>query len=249
MIQHTPLKILFLDIETSPNLGWTWGKYEQDVIEFEQEWHMLSFSAKWLGSNKTVVYALPDFPGYAKNKRDDKQLVSKLWELINEADVVIAHNGDKFDIRKINSRFIVNGLLPPAPYKTVDTLKIAKKHFGFNSNRLDDLGNILGLGRKLNTGGFKLWKDCMAGKLEAWKKMKAYNKQDVLLLEQVYLKLRPWVSAHPNIGILVDKNACHACASVNTQRRGYSHSKQTTYQRIQCMDCGSWSQVGAVKLA
>lgn len=244
----TELKILLLDIETAPSLGWVWGKYEQDVIEFDQEWFMLCFTAKWVGSNKTITAALPDFAEYQKNPMDDKELMRKLWDLVDEADIIVAHNGDSFDIKKMNSRFIINGLTPPSPYRTIDTRKISKKYFGFNSNKLDDLGKTLGLGAKLTTGGFKLWKDCMEGKSEAWKKMKAYNKQDVLLLEQIYLKLRPWFKTHPNIGINVDKQACHVCGSVNTQKRGYNYAKTSRYQRICCTDCGAWSQIGVVKI-
>lgn len=239
---NKPLKVLLIDIETTPNLGWVWGKYEQDVLKFEKESYMLSFTAKWIGSQKTITYGLVDFPDYEKNRECDKELVKKLWELLDEADVVVGHNGDNFDIKKTNSRFIVNGLNPPSPYKTVDTLKIAKKHFKFNSNKLDDLGATLNVGRKINTGGFKLWLDCMAGNKEAWKKMKLYNKQDVLLLEKIYLKLRPWLATHPNIGVTVDKQACHTCGSLKTQRRGYNYTKQSKYPRIHCTSCGSWFQ-------
>lgn len=237
-----PLKVLFFDVETAPNIGYTWEKYETNVIEFIKERYMLCFTVKWLGDKKAHTFGLPDFADYKKDKTSDKALVLKLWDYINEADIIVAHNGDSFDIKVMNTRFIVNGLTPPSPYKTVDTKKEAKKKFGFSSNSLNDLGGVLGLGRKLPTGGFKLWKDCMEGKADAWAKMKKYNKIDVLLLEQVYLKLRPWMKSHPNVAVAIDRTSCHACGSSNTQRRGYSYSKFTKYQRIQCTACGSWSQ-------
>jgi hypothetical protein len=230
-----------LDIETAPNLGWTWEKYETNVIEFVEERYMLCFTVKWL-DGKSFTYGLPDFAGYSKNPKSDKELVLKLKEFVDEADVIVAHNGDSFDIKIMNARFIVNGLMPPSPYKTVDTKKETKKKFGFNSNSLNELCTVFGIGNKASTGGFKLWKDCMAGKAEAWKKMKKYNKVDVMLLEQLYLKLRPWMKSHPNTAIHVGKLACQVCASTNTQKRGTSFSKYTKYQRIQCQDCGSWSQ-------
>jgi len=239
---NKPLKVLFFDVETAPNIGYTWEKYETNVIEFLKERYMLCFTVKWLDENRAHTFGLPDFSDYKKDKTSDKSLVLKLWEYINEADIIVAHNGDSFDVKVMNTRFIVNGLTPPAPYKTVDTKKEAKKRFGFSSNSLNDLGNVLGLGKKLSTGGFKLWKDCMEGKQDAWKKMKKYNKIDVLLLEQVYLKLRPWMKTHPNVAVCIDRAACQACGSTNTQRRGYSFSKFTKYQRIQCTSCGSWSQ-------
>lgn len=234
------LKVLIFDIETAPNIGYTWTKYETTVIKFLQERYMLCFAAKWLDEKQTKVYALPDYKGYSKDKTNDKELVKKLWELIDEADVVVAHNGDKFDIRIMNARFIANGLTPPSPYKTVDTKKIASRKFGFNSNKLDDLGTVLGLGKKLPTGGFELWEGCMAGNAAAWNKMKKYNKMDVVLLEKVYKSLRPWAPSHPNIGINRGRHACINCGSTNTQNRGYSYAKFHKYQRFQCKDCYAW---------
>ena len=236
------LKVLLIDIETSPNLGYCWGKYEQDIIKFEKEWSIISFSYKWLGDKETTVLALPDFPLYKTDKASDKDIIRKIWDVLDQCDICIGQNLDRFDIRKINSRFVVNGLTPPSPYKTVDTLKIAKKYFGFNSNKLNDLGNYLGVGQKANTGGFQLWLDCAAGNKEAWKKMKKYNKQDVVLLEKVYLKLRPWLSNHPNVSVLKPVTSCFTCGSDKVQRRGYSYSKMSKYQRYQCCACGSWSQ-------
>lgn len=242
-----PLKTLFLDIETAPNLGYTWQKYETNVIEFVKERYMLCFTVKWLDENKYYTYGLPDFADYAKDPTNDKALMTKLWDFVNEADVIVAHNGDSFDIKIMNTRFIVNGFTPPSPYKTVDTKKEAKKRFGFNSNSLNDLGRLFGFGKKLDTGGFKLWTDCMAGDLDAWKKMKKYNKIDVALLEQVYLKLRGWMKSHPNVSVTLDRTCCQVCGSNNTQKRGFSFTKLTKYQRIQCMDCHSWSQGTIVK--
>ena len=123
MTESTKLKVLLLDIETAPNIGYVWGKYEQDVIKYIQEWYVLCFTGKWLDSGKTVTLGLPGFPDYEKNRTDDKALIEELWKMLDEADVVVAHNGDKFDIKKINTRFLVHGLTPPAPYKPVDTLR------------------------------------------------------------------------------------------------------------------------------
>ena len=243
----TTLKTLLLDIETAPGLGFAWEKYETNIIEFVKDWYMLSFTVKWLDDTKIHTYALCDFPTYQKNKESDLELVRKLWDFVNEADVIVAHNGDSFDIRKMNARFIVNGLTPPAPYRTVDTKKVAKKNFSFMSNSLNDLGTLFGLGNKASTGGFKLWTDCMAGKPDAWKRMKKYNKMDVILLEKVYLHMRPWMKTHPNISIEISRINCQACGSANTQKRGFSYSKYTKYQRLQCMTCSAWSQGPVIK--
>jgi len=236
------LKVLFLDIETSPNLGWCWGKYEQNIIKFEQESYMLCFTAKWLGSKEVITFGLDDFPAYKKDKKNDSELVKKLWELLDEADIVVAHNGDSFDIKKTNARFLMNGLGPPSPFRSIDTKKVAKKYFLLNSNKLDDIGKNLNVGKKLSTGGFKLWLGCMDGNETCWKKMKKYNKQDVVLLEDVYLKLRPWINPHPNVGINICKHSCNNCGGSRLQRRGFSYSRQVKYQRFQCTSCGAWKQ-------
>lgn len=237
-------KILLFDIETAPSLGFVWGKWEQDVLEFKQDWYILSFAAKWFGEKKTTVYALPDYRGYRKNLEDDSLLVKDLWKLFDEADIIVAHNGDGFDIRKANARFIQHCLGVPSPYKTVDTLKLAKKYFKFDSNKLNDLAQYLGLGRKLDIGSFNTWMGCMTGDKKAWKKMVVYNKHDVELLDDVYRRLRPWTTNHPNINILDGKTkSCPICGSSNVQKRGYSITKVNKYQRIQCQGCGGWSKL------
>lgn len=231
-------KILFLDVENSPNLSWIWGHYEQNAIGVEKAWHLLSFSAKWQGG-KQITKGLCDYSGYKDDKENDYQLVSDLYDLISQADVIVAHNGDKFDIKKINTRLVHWTFTPPKPYKTVDTLKVARRHFAFNSNKLDDLGEFLGLGRKTETGGKSLWFDCMSGNKSAWKKMKEYNAQDVILLEKVYNELLPWINNHPRVSN--KEMACPKCGSDELQNRG----KQITvtgleYQRYQCQSCGGW---------
>lgn len=234
-------KILFLDIETAPNLGYTWGKWEQNVIEFKEDWHLLSFSVKWLGDKNAVVYGLPDFAGYTKDRRNDKKLCQKMWEYFDEAEVIVAHNGNSFDIKKANARFIIHGFKPPTPYKTIDTKLVAKRYFKFDSNSLNDLARQLGLGAKLKTGGFDLWLECMAGVRSSWKKMCDYNKQDVVLLEKVYLKLRDWMTNHPNHNLMHGTvNHCPTCGTSNVQRRGFSLSLVGKKQRFQCVN-GHWS--------
>lgn len=234
-----PSRVLLIDIETSPNIGYTWGTFETDVIEVMQPWHLLSFAYKWLGGTTKCV-ALPDKKGY-KPGCDDKAILQDLWDLLNEADVVVAQNGDEFDIKKINTRFIHAGMEPPSPYKTVDTLKIARSRFAFNSNRLNDLGQFLGCGEKMKHQGFGLWKGCMAGDRKAWATMKAYNIKDVDLLEKLYLKMRPWAGTHPNVAICADRK-CPRCGSLRVQARGRTIVQNSIFHRYQCRACGSWSR-------
>src|SRR5262245_17881686 len=108
------MRIALIDIETAPNLAWVWGMWEQNVIDVKKSWYMLSFSMKWLGDKRGKTYALPDWPSrYGKDPEDDELLIRELWKVLDEADFVIAHNGDAFDIKKSNARFIAHGLKPP----------------------------------------------------------------------------------------------------------------------------------------
>lgn len=217
-----------------------WGKYEQNVLWYEQEGYMFCFAYKWLGERTTHAVSLSDFKGYKKQPRDDKLLISALDELRAKADVVIYHNGDQFDDKVANGRTIVNGLLPPEPYRTVDTLKVARKHFKLNSNKLDDLGRVLGVGRKERTGGIDLWYDVYHGDPKAIKKMVSYNKQDVVLLEKVYLKLRPWITNHPNLALMGSKpDTCPNCGLGPMQKRGIGYTASNLYQRVVCKNCNS----------
>jgi len=240
----TAKKVLLFDIETAPNIGYTWGKYEQNVIKFVEQHYMLCFAYKWLGEKTTHAVGLPDFKLYSKNKKDDTEVARKLWELFDEADVIIGHNGDAFDVKKSNTFFLKAGFTPPSPYKTVDTLKQARKYFKCNSNRLNDIGEYLNLGQKVETGGFQLWEDCLAGDSKAWKLMIKYNKQDVVLLEQVYLKLLPWMATHPDIG---ERETCKNCNSDKLQKRGWLVNRKSKKQRYHCQDCGAWSSGNAIR--
>ena len=182
------MKILLFDIETSPILANVWSLWSEakSMKLVDVDWYVLTWSAKWLGDKKTVVKSLPEYKNYKKDRTDDSALLQDLWDLLDEADIVIGHNAQKFDCKKVNARFLLNGMPPPAPYRVIDTLKAAKAHFAFTSNKLDSLGEILGLGRKVDTGGFELWKGCMNNDPKCWKLMCKYNKQDVDLLEKVY---------------------------------------------------------------
>lgn len=239
-------KIILLDIETAPGLGWSWSKYDTNIIKYVQHWYMLSFAYKSLTDESVTCFALPDFPGYDKSKTNDFHLVSALWKVLDEADIVVAHNGDSFDIKKSNSRFFAHNLPAPSPYKTVDTLKALKKNFKFDSNKLGDIGEQIGAGTKVPHTGFSLWEACMEGDRRAWDKMREYNVQDVLLLEELYLKVRPWIASHPNVA-LYDHNvsggtgtSCTHCGGNHTQRRGFNRTKTQVRQRHVCLDCRAW---------
>lgn len=231
------MRILLFDIESTPNLGYSWGKWETNVLGFVRETYMLCYAYKWYGEEKTQVVSLPDFALYKKERTNDRALVKSLWNLFNEADVIIAHNGDKFDIKYTNGRFLAHGMKPPTTYKTIDTLKVARSKFKLNSNSLNDLGAFLKVGKKVETGGFDLWLGCMANDKGSWKKMIEYNKQDVDLLEAVYDKLRPWVKNHPNLTFEGAIIACPHCQSEKLWKIG--KDKFSYKQRWRCQGCGA----------
>jgi len=244
-VKTTPTRIVFIDIETAPSLGWVWAKWETNVIDFKKDWYLLSFAYKVMGEKKVVTRGLIDYPDYKKDMENDSALVNDLWKVFDEADILIGHNGDAFDIRKSNSRFLTHKLPPPSPYKTVDTLKIARRAFKFDSNKLDDLGHYLGVGRKLPHTGFNLWKGCMTGDLKSWSLMKRYNGHDVELLEKIYFLMRAWAPVHPNVN--QGQTACPKCGSSHTQKRGFSYTLLRQKQRNQCLNCFGWFEGSARK--
>lgn len=229
------MKTLYLDIETAPNLSYVWGHYDQTAIKHVHEWYVLCVAVKW-ETGPADVLALPDYNGH------EQAMLQAVWELLDEADCVVAHNGDKFDLRKLNARFVRHNMPPPSPYATVDTLKVARKYFQFNQNGLDPLAEHLGIGRKYKHQGFQLWERCMASVHDhaAWRSMIRYAKRDVLLLEKVHKRLRPWMNTHPRTP---EPGAhCPACGSTKLVRRGYDYTRTMTYRRYRCSACGKWSR-------
>jgi hypothetical protein len=244
-------KVLLWDIETAPNLGYVWGKWQQDVVAFESEWYLMTISWKWLGKKKVHVRGLPDYERYEDDPEDDYELAKLAWELFNEADVVVGHNGINFDTKKAQTRMIVHGFDPPSGFQEIDTLRLARKHFGFTSNRLGDLGEALGIGKKVSTGGFDLWRGCLRGDPAAWAKMKKYNRQDVVLLEQLYLKLRPWATTHPNMALISgSRSACPKCGSeLGMKSHGWRYTQTGKYQRFRCLACAGFVRTRTVEKA
>ena len=180
-----PARILLFDIETAPMKSYHWGMWDQNIPSKMNidEWYVMSIAWKWHGQTRTYCKILPDFKTYKKQPMNDKLLMELIADLFDQADIVIGHNGDKFDIRKLQARMCYHDIDPPSPFASVDTLKVARRHFAFSSNRLNDLGVHLGLGEKVDTGGFELWEGCMKGVKKCWALMKKYNLQDVDLLD------------------------------------------------------------------
>lgn len=242
-------KILLFDIETSPSLAYVWGIWQQDISpEFLiNDWFMLSWSAKWLYEKEIMSDVLTSEEVL---NQDDKRICESIWKLLNEADIVIAHNGDKFDVKKLNARFLIHNIILPTPYITIDTLKHAKKTFALTRNTLDSIAELLGLDGKIKTDR-KLWLDCMKGKKEALKALQVYCDRDVELLEEVYLRLRPYMKGHPNVNLYNENNEikCASCASTDLIEDGVYSTSTTIYQAYRCNSCGSISRSRTSKLS
>lgn len=236
-------KICTLDIEVSPVVAYSWGpKYDTRLIEVIEEGQIMSYSIKWI-DGKQITKAQPDYKGYKKGVLSDKEISKDLWNIVDSSDILVVQNGKKFDIKYMNTRFLFHGLNAPSQYKVVDTLTEARKYLRLTSNSLDDVSAYYGLGRKLEHEGFPLWKKCMAGDKQAWGKMKKYNAHDVLLTESWYLKLRPYINNHPNLGMFTNSGeVCASCGSNKIQSRGYFVNKTTRYRRYHCQNCGSWGR-------
>lgn len=239
------MRILLLDIETAPNIAHVWGLWNQNVSinQIQASGYVMCWGAKWYGDKEihfdSVFQSTP------------KRMLRRIHKLIDQADVVVSYNGERFDLPTLNKEFVIHGFPPPSPYKQVDLLKVARKQFRFPSNKLDYVARALGLGEKIRHAGHELWVRCMAKDPEAWKQMEAYNRQDVALLEPVYERLRPWIKNHPNHGIYDEPGipVCPNCGSGHLQRRGFARTQANKYARYQCQDCGTWSRGPVSELA
>jgi predicted RNA-binding Zn-ribbon protein involved in translation (DUF1610 family) len=216
-----------------------WGLWKENIplARLIDSSSTLCWSAKWYGEDEVLFSSIME--------TSHKRMIKQIHKLMEEADVIIHYYGSRFDLPVLNREFLILGLAPPSPYKSIDLLTTVRRKFKFISNKLDYVCEKLKLGKKHETS-FKLWVDCMNKDPEAWEVMKKYNIQDVLLLEKLYDKLKPWISNHPNIGLYREVGlVCPTCGSEHFHKRGYYHTSSYKYQRYQCTKCGSWFKGGA----
>jgi DNA polymerase elongation subunit (family B) len=233
------IKRLFFDIEVSPNIGFFWSPGYNITLDYNNIIHeraVICVCYKWQHESK--VHSLT----WDKDK-NDFSLLERLVEVMLKADQIVAHNGDNFDQAWIRTRCLYHGISVPPKFLSVDTLKEARNKFRFNSNRLDYIGKFLGLGKKTDTGGFDLWKKItLDNNKKALKEMVEYCKNDVLLLESIFLKMNPYVNS--NIHVSGKKENCPECNSNRLHRHGIrTTAAGVKYARVKCHDCGKWHQV------
>jgi hypothetical protein len=231
-------KILVLDIETRPAVAYVWRPYDEN-IGYEQVLEpggMICFAAKW-ADEKEIFF-------YSNWTHSHAEMVRAARDLLDQADAVVTYNGDKFDLPKLNGEFILEGLNPPAPSASIDVVKTIRK-FGFLMNRLAYIGPLLRVGEKIKHEGFGLWASVLKGDDKARARMQKYNIQDVVLLERLYKKVRPFIRNHPR---LRHGEVCPACESDKTQKRGFRYTRTFQIQRNQCTGCGHWFETTRSKI-
>jgi predicted PolB exonuclease-like 3'-5' exonuclease len=232
------MRILHIDIETFAHTVLSWGLYNQNIAlnQILSPGYTLCFAAKWHNEKKIIFKSV--------YHNTEEEMVKTAWNLLHEADAVVTWNGRKFDLPTLNKDFLLYNLGPPSPYKDIDLLPVARRKFRLASNKLDFVAQQLGIGKKLPHKGMDLWRECEQGDKKAWKTMKEYNIQDVALLENVYLRLVPWIDAHPNHALYLDniRPVCKNCGSENVQSRGTEKTKTMIYHRWHCQECGTWQR-------
>ncbi len=229
------MKILLLDIETTPTQTWTWSLFPKYI---DPDWivkpgRTLCWAAKWLGGKEVF---------YADVRNGEKQMLEAMEVLLDSADAVIHYNGTKFDMPTLNREFVRYGIDPPSHYHQIDLLKTVRKQFKFQSNKLDYVCKELGLGGKVKHKGMSLWFGCMEGNVSDWNTMERYNKRDVRILEKLYKHLLPWITNHPNVGLYKNtaRPTCSTCGSTNVVSKGTQYNtKSASYKRYKCNNCGT----------
>jgi len=231
-------KTCIIDIETSPGVAQVWGLFKQNIglNQLQETTRVISFAAKWKGS-KDVMF-------FSEFHDGRKKMVSEAHRILSEADIVVHYNGSSFDIPHLKREFLLARLSPPAPFLEIDLLKAVKRHFRFMSNKLQHVCSQLRIGRKIDTGGHDLWVKCLLGDANAWNRMRKYNKHDVVLTEELYVAILPWIDNHPHVGLAKQdpRDACNRCGSTSLQYRGLAQTNTIVYKRFQCQQCGGWGR-------
>lgn len=236
-------KILTWDIESKPHLVYTWGLWDQNIgiTQIKEHGGMICFAAKWLGSDEVMFYS--------EFEHGKHEMIKAAHDLLSEADIVVGYNSDNYDNKRINNEFLEQHLGPVKPFMSIDLIKTNRKRFDLASRKLDYIARYTGIGQKIENAGFQLWIDCMANDPEAWAKMKEYNIGDVIVTEDLYKELQPWLFNVPHFGMwTTNGDCCPYCGSVSLTDAGESHTKVQTYPLYRCDDCTGWSR-GTLRLA
>lgn len=230
-------KILYFDIETSPAVSAHWKQWDENIphVANIRPSHMLSHAWSW-GDGEVKGSVLTHTEA---KEADDERLVLEMWSLFDKADVLIAHNGKNFDIKKVNASFLKYNMNPPSPYKVIDTLAIARKKFNLPFKNLDFLCQYLNVPyQKVKHEGMGLWVRCLNGDVEALSEMKHYNLGDIHTLRSVYKRLSVWDNNSVNLNaISEDRYNCPTCNSgdvMKTENFVYTNTKGYSVWKCRC---------------
>lgn len=237
VIELPNARILIIDIESKPHQAYVWGMWDQNVglPQLIEEGGMICFAAKWLGNDETMFYSV---------QHDGQEaMVQAAHDLLSAADIVVTYNGDRYDIKRLNNEFLLAGMAPPAPFRSIDLFKVNKAQFDLPSRKLDYIVQRTELGEKTKHEGFGLWVACMAGDAEAWAKMEEYNRQDVTITEKLYVKLLPWLKNVPHMGMFSGAGAsCPYCGHETLKENGTVATQVQLYTQYKCTNCEGWSR-------
>jgi DNA polymerase elongation subunit (family B) len=229
-------RILTLDIETAPMLAYTWGLFDQNIgiSQIVEPTRVICWAAKWRGAKK--VYFASEHGG----SRAD--MVGEIHDLMSNADIVQHYNGTTFDMPHLRREFKGFDLGPNKPVQEIDLYRLVRSRFKFASNKLDYVAQALGVGGKVSHTGFDLWRKCLDGDDKAWALMEKYNKNDVVITEDVGEEVRPFAKTHPHMGLfgLSGRDSCSNCEGTDLEKRGYAYTGQSVFQQYKCRQCGAW---------
>ena len=235
-------RVLLFDLEVSREVveGYRQG-WDFKVVKTIKQQELMCYAYKWLGDKNTEFVSMHDYGTY-------NEFVKSLCDLLDEANIVIAHNANKFDVKIANRFFVKEHITPPSPYKVIDTLRVARSNFKFPGNSLNALCEFLGIGSKEKITYADIEDDFLNGDKKAERLMRKYNIQDVNLLEQLYFRLRPWIKNHPNIGDIEQLDGiCPKCGSPNLNKEGTHARRNGRVQSYSCGDCGGWCNQATIK--
>lgn len=241
-------KILTLDIETSPHLGYFFSMKNTYItpVQIIEPTRMISFAAKWAG--KPAVMFESEYEGFKGHSHE--RMVRKAHELLNEADVVVHYNGDNFDLRHMGREFRKYGLGDPSPSASVDLWKVVKKKEDWASHKLAYITEQYHLSGKMENSGWILWLGVLGvfgeeARRKFWYQMRRYNKQDVRTTEELFFEARDLITNLPHVSLYNDDEidpdnpVCGICEGL-LHRRGHAYTKTRRYPRYHCPACNKW---------
>lgn len=244
------MKVLYVDLETSPNIADVWGLWQQNVglVQLRESTRIMGFGYKWR-DGKSVRW-VGEYDAATGEFSNRQAMLEQAHRLYDRADVVVTYNGDRFDHLHFNREWVEAGMTPPSPVVSLDLFKVVKKQFRFPSNKLAYVADRLLGDTKIKHSGHQMWRDCLDPDVEperrrrAWAAMAKYCRQDVALMEPLHTKLLPWLPSKVNAALIAGGEvfACQKCGGEDLEKRGLAYTATRAYQQYRCRGCGGWTR-------